>query len=340
MPRGKPIRNKNGYGTVVKLSGNRRNPYEVRVNTRMDERYYPVYDVLGRFEDRETALFALAQYNKNPYDLKGNQMTFSEVYTLWYDNKFNGKRKYSNSSMTCTKSAYTKCKSLHGLKIADIRTHHMQLILDDFTLSHAYMEQIRNLLKQVFKFAMLNDYITKNYADYITINKEDDDEHGIPFTTEEISKLWNAYYNNVPDVDMVLMLIYSGWRIGEFLTLDEIDLQNMTMRGGVKTEAGKNRLVPIHTKIADMINNRKSSGWFKNNQYAYSKAFKAAVAATGITTYHTAHDCRHTFVTLLSNAGADSTSIKRLVGHSSDNVTEKIYTHKDIEQLRKAIQLI
>ena len=74
---------------------------------------------------------------------------------------------------------------------------------------------------------------------------------------------------------------------------------------------------------------------------AYSDTYKKAVSDAGITTYHTPHDCRHTFVTLLSNAGADEICIKRLVGHSSgNNVTEKIYTHKDIEQLRKAIELI
>lgn len=29
MPRGKPLRNANGYGSVVKLSGKRRKPFEV-----------------------------------------------------------------------------------------------------------------------------------------------------------------------------------------------------------------------------------------------------------------------------------------------------------------------
>lgn len=49
------MRRPNGKGSVVKLSGKRRQPFEVRVNTRMDERNYPVYDVLGRFEDRDKA---------------------------------------------------------------------------------------------------------------------------------------------------------------------------------------------------------------------------------------------------------------------------------------------
>lgn len=74
MPRGKPLKKTNGYGSVVKLSGRRRNPFEVRVNTRMDERYYPVYDVLGRFPTREEALIALAEYNKNPYSVSDREI--------------------------------------------------------------------------------------------------------------------------------------------------------------------------------------------------------------------------------------------------------------------------
>ena len=82
------MKNPNGYGSVVKLSGNRRKPFEVRVNTRMDERYYPVYDVLGRFSDREDALIALAEYNKNPYSVSDRGMTFSQIYEKFYKNKY------------------------------------------------------------------------------------------------------------------------------------------------------------------------------------------------------------------------------------------------------------
>lgn len=43
----------------------------------------------------------------------------------------------------------------------------------------------------------------------------------------------------------------------------------------------------------------------------------------------------------MDNADANSTSLKRIVGHSSGrDVTSDVYTHKDVEQLRKAIELI
>lgn len=90
-----------------------------------------------------------------------------------------------------------------------------------------------------------------------------------------------------------------------------------------------------------MVHSRKSDGWFQISKGKYGELFKQVVSAAGVQTYHTPHDCRHTFVTLLSNAHADEICIKRLVGHSSGNdVTEKVYTHKDIEQLRLAIEKI
>jgi integrase len=72
------------------------------------------------------------------------------------------------------------------------------------------------------------------------------------------------------------------------------------------------------------------------NQYIYR--FKKTMQTLGMS--HTPHDTRHTFVTLLSNADANKVSIQRLVGHASQGVTDRVYTHKDMEQLRKAIELI
>ena len=116
------------------------------------------------------------------------------------------------------------------------------------------MEHIVNLLHQVFRYAAEYDMIEKDYSQYIRITKANDDEAGIPFTKEEISLLWqNA--DAVPHTDTILILIYTGWRITELLTMQtsDLDLINWTMTGGIKTAAGKNRIVPIHSGIQSLI---------------------------------------------------------------------------------------
>ena len=354
MPRGRPLKNPNGYGTVVKLSGRRRNPFEVRVNTRMDERYYPVYDVLGRFSTREEALIALADYNKNPYSISDREITFSQLYEKFYKNKYelSGKT-YSRSSMDCTRSAYNHCKFLHDIAYRKLRADDFRNVLSQISdkgkpLSHAMQEHIKNLFTQMDKFALQNDVIDKGYASFAAITVQEDDTPGIPFTPEELQLLWNN--KEVPWVDSILIYIYSGWRVSELILMptEDIDLKEGTFKGGLKTAAGKNRIVPIHSKIRGFVEHRLSI----NNGIllaingkpattgAYTKQFKTTLQAIGITTYHTPHDCRHTFTSLLDSAGVNQVCIDRLIGHASNSLTTRTYTHKTIEELRQAIEMI
>lgn len=55
---------------------------------------------------------------------------------------------------------------------------------------------------------------------------------------------------------------------------------------------------------------------------------------------HTTHDCRHTVATLLDNAGANETAKRRILGHAGGDITERVYTHKGLRQLRKCIELL
>lgn len=55
---------------------------------------------------------------------------------------------------------------------------------------------------------------------------------------------------------------------------------------------------------------------------------------------HTPHECRHTFRSRLDTAGANSVCIDRIMGHASKGTGERIYTHKTIQELKNAIELI
>lgn len=354
MPRGRPLKNPNGYGSVVKLSGNRRRPFEVRVNTRMDERYYPVYDVLGRYPTRDEGLIVLAEYNRNPYNITDREMTFSQLYEKYYKNKYEYSGKvYSQSSMACTKSAYGYCSALYDLTYSKLRTDDFRSILGQINnkgkpLSHALQEHIKNLFTQMDKYALQNDIIEKGYASFASITVSEDDTPGVPFTTEELQILWNN--KDVPWVDSILIYIYSGWRVSELILMptEDIDLKGNTFKGGLKTAAGKNRIVPIHSKIRDFVEHRLKTN--KDILFAidgqsvstgtYTKLFKKTLKNVGINTYHTPHDCRHTFTSLLDSAGVNQVCIDRLIGHASNSLTTHTYTHKTIEELRQAIEMI
>ena len=78
----------NGFGSVYKLSGNRRNPWCARktVGWTFDEekeKSYPIYAFVGYYASRKEALTALTEYNKDPYDLHHATITFAEVFEKW-----------------------------------------------------------------------------------------------------------------------------------------------------------------------------------------------------------------------------------------------------------------
>ena len=52
----------------------------------------------------------------------------------------------------------------------------------------------------------------------------------------------------------------------------------------------------------------------------------------------TPHCSRHTCISMLSEAGVQDTTIKKIVGHSGAmTLTEKVYTHLDMQVLVDAI---
>ena len=207
-------RRRNGTGTIVKLSGARRKPFQVRVNTRIDEWGYPRYDVLGNFPDRVSADIALAEYNREPYSVGNRKKTFLQVFQDWYKWKYKtavdapGKK---TSSQYCALAAFKHCEQLHNRIMPDISALDLQQILDREDLSHSMLEHIKTLFNQMYRYALQFDIVAKNCAEFVRIGKEDDTESGIPFTDEEIQKLWD--HKDEPFVDTILIYIYSGWRI-------------------------------------------------------------------------------------------------------------------------------
>lgn len=350
-PRKARKRRPNGSGTVVKLSGKRKNPFQVRANTRIDVNSYPAYDVIGCYPDRVSAEIVLADYNKAPYDPKDRKKLFCEVFASWYQWKYKVPHTSAGktSSQNCMIAAYKKRSFLHNMAMWDIRAQDMQDILDQDHLSHATLEHIRNLFRQMYKYAVQFELVAKDYSQYTRITKEEDDTQGVPFTMAELQLLWE--HKDLSFVDTILIYCYSGWRINELarMPLDDIDLAAQTFTGGLKNRYSRNRTVPIHSAVYGMVC-RRTEGHFKSliyhdgtrdiSEQRYRECFNTALSACGIQTMHTPHDCRHTFNMLMDEAGVDRVTRYKLMGHKGQDINENVYTHKDLLQLREAVESI
>ena len=102
----------NGFGSVYKLSGKRRKPWAARKTVGWEDKpekkkSYPVYEFIGYYATRQEALTALVDYNKDPYDLHLNVITFKEVYEKWSEIHFEEIKKTNGY-----KAAFNTCKDI------------------------------------------------------------------------------------------------------------------------------------------------------------------------------------------------------------------------------------
>lgn len=116
--------------------------------------------------------------------------------------------------------------------------------------------------------------------------------------------------------------------------------------GGIKTAAGKCRIVPIHERIRPFVKALVDEGnkylftyqGKKFSQANYYKCWGEVMEKIGAD--KTPHEARHTFETLLDNAKGNRKCIDMLMGHKSKDVGNRVYNHKTIQQLRETIALL
>lgn len=202
----------------------------------------------------------------------------------------------------------------------------------------------------MYNFAIGRRLVTIDMAALVKISTHDDDERGVPFSERELRMLWENRERD--DVQMILLMIYSGFRIKAYETL-EIDLNKKCFIGGVKTATGKNRTVPIHPAIMSYARKLRSKkySFCCDKKYITAPSFRENVfypclESLGILTAesgekHTPHDTRHTFSWLCDRDGVDELSKHMLMGHAIQGDVETVkYGHRTFEELQASINKI
>ncbi|MBD5495437.1 MAG: tyrosine-type recombinase/integrase [Lachnospiraceae bacterium] len=359
---GKPTKLPNGYGTIYKLPGKRSKPFRAVKTDKwvldsITGKSKQIRFTIGYYATREEAMIALADYNENPYDIKADSITFSEVYEKWSENYF---PTLSNaSSIRTVKAAYAYCNGLYNMRMKDIRVSHLEGAILDADVGDSTKSRMKSLFNMLYKYSLAHDIVEKNYAAVMFANgnpiKREREKEIITFTPDEVLLLWDNI-DIIPFADMVLIDIYSGWRPQELaiLKVTDIDLENATMKGGLKTDAGKNRIVPIHSLIMPLIEKRMQEATALQSEYLfndengqqgtymtydkYRNRFQKIMNRLKLK--HRPHEARHTFITKAKACGVDEYILKLIVGHAIEDITEKVYTHRTIEQLRTEMEKI
>lgn len=364
----------NGFGQISEIKNrNLRNPFRAMVTVGKTPEGKPICKPLkpeSYFATYNDAYAALVEYNKNPYDLEPS-ITMQELYDKWLPEY----EKTVKSTKSAT-SAWAYCSGVYKMRVMDIRARHVKGCMEEGVAvirgkeqhpSATMKNQIKSLFNMMLDYALEYELVDRNYSRTFNLTEETVKEiqsvkkEHIAFTDEEMDLLW-ANISNKQGIDIMLIQCYSGWRPQELglLELKDVDLENWTFRGGMKTDAGENRVVPIHSRIQDLVlrkyqeaealgspyllnwtapNNRNKKN-LKLTYARYQKAFERIRDELKLNPNHRPHDGRTHFVTMAKRYGVDEYAIKYMVGHKISDITEKVYTHREFAWLREEIEKI
>lgn len=362
MPRNSRFRRRpNNTGTVVKLSGKRRNPYCARVMS--DER-----DIItgkkkqiciGTFATREEALNALSIYslkrsssitNEEARNLAPDlfdriqqktqkQMpTFKDIYHILDEEEFS---KLSKSSRKGYKAWIKHFKTIYDRPINNITLADLQFVFDNDGSKNGTQVHMKVLCSKIFEYAVIHQYISRDddYTSYIKVADFKQSTKHYPFSVDEIRKLQSA---DTPEAHLLLIYIYTGLRAGELLHInrdnihidekcddDGVDRVISYIVTGSKTDAGKNRVVPIHNDIKQYVIDELIEKEKRLIDVSYEWGFNKNIMPminNMLNTNHTMHDTRVTFASLCQLYKVDVYARKKILGHKLKDITFDIYT--------------
>ena len=301
--------------------------------------------------------------------LTKEEMQLEKKYHIRPKNKPFG-RHYCHGMIT----AFHNSAALHDRVYKELRASDFNKHLKESKKGSESQRQMVNLFMNLDKFALEEDIIEKGYAQFITtitcnkkeIKKAKDKkvEKERLFTYEQINYLWNfetrsrglkEHSKKERELfirDFWLMLLYSGCRADELLSVytANIFLDDDYFIGGLKTEAGINREIPIHSAVKHLWekyynpnneflfmqpngNKMDYDYYFYHFQNNFEKLHPEV-------SDHTAHDARHMLRNELRKLGIKDIIINSIIGHSNDDVGEDIYSHVSIEEKQEALKMV
>lgn len=363
----------NGFGQISEIKNrNLRNPFRVMITVGKDANGRPICKPLkpeSYFATYNDAYAALVEYNRNPYDLNPS-ITMEELYERWF-------KEYERTvkSARGIMSAWTYCSAVYKIRVKELRARHIKGCIDEGvsitggkerTATAQMKNQIKSLFNMMLDYAVEYELVDRNYSRTFKLSDETIKEitttrtEHIPFTEEEMEKLW-AHVNDKALIDAVLIQCYSGWRPQEIglIELKNVDLEKWTFCGGIKTEAGTDRIVPIHSRIRDLVVKRCTEARAIGSLYLFNymnekngdknlvltyprfqRAFGMIRDELNLDPRHRPHDGRKHFVSMAKKYGVDEYAIKYIVGHRISDITEKVYTQREFAWLREEIEKI
>ncbi len=356
-----------GTGCVTCKRG-RKNPYMALVSENNVQDGKVSYKSIGSFKTRREAEYALEVYHENPIDYSQKIKTFEDLYNAWSYYYF---EHVSVTAVRSVRSAYSYCSKGYSMDVKKMGPGHIKDLMNTASriddngeiiyASKCTKERIKSMCNLMFDYALERRIITYNPARAFKVThliKQIEEEKKVkdPFCSKDVQKMWK-YVDVTPFTDMVLIGIYTGFRPQELaiLEIDNIDLEEGSIIGGMKTENGRNRKVPIHPDILPLVEKRyieatellgsdrlfndpRSQTGCRMTYDKYRRKFEFVMADLALSGF-SPHCTRHTFATQAKRCGMEPGIVKRILGHSlRSDVTEYYYAHPEFSDFENEIR--
>lgn len=325
----KSAKRPNGSGTVYRLQGRRSRPW-VAAKNKVIVGYYPT---------KKDAVEALERLSGQSLTERYN-MTFAEVFEAWSAEHYH---EVGPKAVEAYNRAFDVFAPLHDKIFRSLRTADFQTVLDPhMTKSHSTVNKYKQLITQMSSWAIREELISTNFAKFVRLPENVKKEKEI-FSDAEIQKL---EADGSDAAKIVLMLLYTGMRIGELFSLPLSDYHESYVVGGEKTEAGRNRIIPIRPEgkqyfayfakqaTGEMLlsgyDGQKVPANFRRRDY-YPLLDRLGIERK------TPHATRHTYASRAVKEGLPPEMLQKILGHADYSTTANIYTHIDAQTLVDAV---
>lgn len=347
------MRRPNGTGTVYKIKNRPlRKPYRAMVIIDWQDDGRPIRKTIGYFATSREGYAAIDHFISNPLtakDLENEKITFAQCWEWGKQDKL--RRGTLEKTIRMYDSLLNRLRPILNQPIKHLKYHQLQAVIDaNKEASYSTIYCLKAIMLAAYSAAIKQEICDKNIVQMLVLPPNTQSEIHQPLTMEDLATLWQNV-NNPEVANLVkaaLIYTYTGMRPIELyrIKLEDVHLADRYMIGGVKTKAGRNRIIPIAECIYPFIAELYQISKFSRSETLIPpKRYIPKNPATipqklskilGIEK-HLPHDFRHTFVTMAKNNGMDAFILKKIVGHATNKDITDVYTHKETSQLVEAV---
>jgi len=282
----------------------------------------------------------------------GSEETFGHFAQVWFD--IYKKPYLRENSQTAIKLNTHILPAIGGYRLRDISSMQIQAIMASLSgKSNSLQSKVLVNLRSIFSAAQENGLVAKSPVSKMLKPGGKRTPEKEALTAQESHQLIERVKNPRAKT-FLLIALHTGMRRGEIVGLqwNDIDFEGKiihvchnavmspaqtTVNDFLKTTAGK-RDIPLSDTLSEWLSSQKRNTHSKyvismqNHQPLTKSSYRSLwrLIERELPDGHvTAHILRHTYITRLFEAGLDVKEIQYLAGHSTMDMTLKVYTHYD-----------